>query len=61
MSDYIQDVHCKQCGTYLFTEEEKDGKWRFKNPPKCEYRYFSIEDMFLCKECGKKYLEGNHG
>lgn len=53
--DYEQEVHCEQCGKYLFTEEEKNGKWHFKKQPKVSYKYLPEEKIFLCAECINKH------
>jgi uncharacterized protein YacL (UPF0231 family) len=51
-----QDIHCDKCGKYLFTIDEvvKLGSaltYEERENDKEDYRYFDIEDIFVCSDC----------
>ena len=53
--DYEQEICCENCGKYLFTEREKNGKWSIVGKVKNQFKQFPNEDLFLCEDCAKEH------
>ena len=46
----IQDIHCLQCGKYLFTEKDTINGSKRENDYK-NYVYDEENDEFICNKC----------
>ena len=53
-NEWEQEVHCDECGRYLFTEGIVNGKWTFIKVPKIEYKHYPESGAFICHLCEKK-------